>query len=408
MKNVIKSIKEFNAGRNPELLNIKFNLMREDIFHFYRATCHLFAEDNHTQKIINAAPLTWICGDLHLENFGSYKGNNRAVCFDINDFDEAILAPCLWDVSRFLCSIIIAHKSLSVKKEEAIILADLVLKRYIKIISLARIGMIETETSTGIIRDMLEGLKSRKRKEFIDKRTERIAGKLKLKIDGIKTIAMNEEKKIQLKNCISNWAQSKRDKEFYEVKDIAIRIAGTSSLGIERYVILVEGKGKDNHYLLDMKLAMPSSLLKFTKAKQPLWNDDAERIIEIQKRMQAFSPALLDTLKWNKKYFVLKELQPTDDKLDLSLMNGKVEKLKNSLNSFADIIAWDQLRSCNQQGSAMSHELIDFVNRDDWQQSLLSFCANYTNIVKQDYEIFCAAFDDGEFSEEEEDAELIS
>ncbi len=407
MKNLIKSIKEFNSGRNPQLLNIKYKLMRDDIFHFYRATCHLFAEDNYAQIIINDAPLTWICGDLHLENFGSYKGNDRVVYFDMNDFDEAILAPFLWDVSRFLCSIIVAHKSLFIKKEEAMILADLVLKRYIKTISIAHIGMVEAETSTGLIHDMLDELKSRKRKEFIDKRTERVSGKLKLKIDGIKTLLINEDEKMLLKNVINTWGQSKSDKDFYEVKDIAIRIAGTSSLGVERYVILVEGKGKDNHYLLDMKLAMPSSLLKFTKAKQPQWSNDAERVIEIQKRMQAVSPALLDTIKWNEKYFVLKELQPTEDKLDLSLMKGKVEKLQASLKSFADIIAWNQLRSANQQGSAGINELTDFVNKPDWQQPLLSFCSNYADVVKEDYKFFCNAFDKGEFNDDE-NAELIS
>ncbi len=32
------------------------------------------------------SPNTWICGDLHLENFGSYKANNKLVYFDLNDF----------------------------------------------------------------------------------------------------------------------------------------------------------------------------------------------------------------------------------------------------------------------------------------------------------------------------------
>ena len=39
------------------------------------------------------SPVCWICGDLHIENFGSYKGDNRLVYFDLNDFDESILAP---------------------------------------------------------------------------------------------------------------------------------------------------------------------------------------------------------------------------------------------------------------------------------------------------------------------------
>ncbi len=40
-----------------------------------------------------------------MENFGSYKGDNRQVYFDINDFDEGALAPASWDLVRLLASI---------------------------------------------------------------------------------------------------------------------------------------------------------------------------------------------------------------------------------------------------------------------------------------------------------------
>jgi uncharacterized protein (DUF2252 family) len=45
------------------------------------------------------------------------------------------------------------------------------------------------------------------------------------------------------------------------VLDIGRRIAGTGSLGVERYVVLVEGKGSpDRNYLLDIKEAKPSAM----------------------------------------------------------------------------------------------------------------------------------------------------
>ncbi len=75
------------------MVQIKYKLMTENMFRFFRGTCHLFYEDLSKTNTIPPAPLTWICGDLHLENFGSYKGDNRLVYFDLNDFDESILAP---------------------------------------------------------------------------------------------------------------------------------------------------------------------------------------------------------------------------------------------------------------------------------------------------------------------------
>ena len=408
MDQTISSILKFNQNRNETLVQLKYKAMRADIFRFYRGTCHLFFEDNHQNKLLNDAPNTWICGDLHLENFGSYKGDNRLVYFDMNDFDEALLAPCLWDVSRFLCSIIVAHKIMGIKKVESIVLAESVLKSYVNALQKAHAKFIQTETSQGVIKDLLDALKQRKRKDFIDKRTEIIVGKRKIKVDGIKAFTLDENQKSKVKNVIDDWAQSQEKKDFYKVHDIATRIAGTGSLGLERYVILVEGNGKDNHYLLDMKIAMPSSLQKFSKAIQPKWNNDAERVIEIQQRMQAVSPALLHAIEMEGENFVLKELQPSKDKLDLTLIDGKIKKLTGSLNTFAEILAWDQLRSSSRQGSVTADELIDFAMRTDWQQPILDFCATYFEKVKTDYIIFCNAFDDGEFNFDSEGVEMVS
>ena len=108
MATVVERIQQFNHNRKPELLTLKYQMMRQNAFAFLRGTCHLFYEDFPAHSPLNLAPPVWICGDLHLENFGSYKGNDRLVYFDINDFDEAVLAPCTWDLARFLTAILVA------------------------------------------------------------------------------------------------------------------------------------------------------------------------------------------------------------------------------------------------------------------------------------------------------------
>ncbi|HEY4209389.1 MAG TPA: DUF2252 family protein, partial [Puia sp.] len=103
MSSIPQRIKDFNSDRLPEYVAIKFQMMAENAFRFLRGACHLFYED--LGDALQRYPLSWICGDLHLENFGTYKGDNRLVYFDVNDFDEGILAPALWDVSRMVTSI---------------------------------------------------------------------------------------------------------------------------------------------------------------------------------------------------------------------------------------------------------------------------------------------------------------
>lgn len=84
----------YNRGRDPERLALKYAKMRQSPFIFLRGACHLFYDAIPPIDALIHAPLAWACGDLHFENFGSYKGDNRLVYFDINDFDEAALARC--------------------------------------------------------------------------------------------------------------------------------------------------------------------------------------------------------------------------------------------------------------------------------------------------------------------------
>src|ERR1700730_17049882 len=109
---VSERIRTFNAQLIPDKVQLKYKLMAADVFRFFRGTCHLFYEDLSNQSLIPGTPAVWMCGDLHLENFGSYKGDNRLVYFDLNDFDESILGPASWELARIITSILVAFDSL--------------------------------------------------------------------------------------------------------------------------------------------------------------------------------------------------------------------------------------------------------------------------------------------------------
>ena len=99
------SVYAHNRGRDPRRLALKLTKMAASPFAFFRGACHRFYEVLPDEGVTRDAPAGWIAGDLHLENFGSYKGDNRLVYFDLNDFDEACLAPLTWDVVRFQASV---------------------------------------------------------------------------------------------------------------------------------------------------------------------------------------------------------------------------------------------------------------------------------------------------------------
>ncbi len=105
MQQITERILAFNRHSEPRLAAMKYELMLENTFRFFRGSCHIFYEDLIANADLPLSPTCWICGDLHVENFGSYRGDNRLVYFDLNDFDEAMLAPVLWDIVRMTTSI---------------------------------------------------------------------------------------------------------------------------------------------------------------------------------------------------------------------------------------------------------------------------------------------------------------
>ncbi len=397
---IAKRIKQFNSGRNPDVLQMKYKNMRSNAFVFYRGSCHLFYEDLPSKSFFDLAPPVWVCGDLHLENFGCYQADNRGVYFDINDFDESVLAPCLWDVARLLTSLLLSADTLKIDLPTAVQLCKHFLKTYTQTLQAGSARLMEEKFAQGTLKKFLESVSSRKRKEFINSRTVKIDDKRKLLINAEHVCKIGKAKKQQIKKVISEWAKTQQLSEFDKVLDVGYRIAGTGSLGLERYVLLVKGKGAEKHHLLDMKIANPSCLTPYLKMKQPFWKNEADRVIQIQRQMQIFPQALLSAIKFDKQWFVLKELQPSQDKMDLTLCKGKVEEIKNVIETFAEILAWDQLRSGGRSGSATADELIHFASIfPEWGEELMNYSMSYARQVQKDFKEFSMAYDAGYFND---------
>ncbi|MEH2452775.1 DUF2252 domain-containing protein [Nostoc sp.] len=389
--NIIERVYRFNEGRNPKLLELKYKAMRSDVFTFYRGTCHLFYEDFPRDLPLNVAPSVWVCGDLHLENFGSYKGDNRLVYFDINDFDEACLAPCTWDLVRFITSMIVGSHALKVNESEALHLSNYFLDAYSNTLAKGIARSVENKTTLGLVKDLLKSLKTRLRQDFLDKHTKEKKGKRHLIIDNKHIIEAKEAEQQRIRELISNWQKSKqKDANFYQVLDVQQRIAGTGSLGLERYAILVEGKGSpDGNYLLDLKLTETCSLQPYLTLPQPDWSSESARVVAIQERVQGTPPALLAMIVDGNKSYVLRELQPEEDRVSLQAWDGKLERLNKLMQTMGEVTAWDQLRSGGRQGSAIADDLIKFAHLSDWCNQILEYAISYSKQVKLDYQEFC-------------------
>jgi Uncharacterized protein conserved in bacteria (DUF2252) len=89
----------------------KHERMRKDPFVFLRATYYRWAR--HIGKIcpeLADAPAALCVGDIHLENFGTWRDTDGRWVWGVNDFDEAAVTPYAFDLVRLTVSVGLAPK----------------------------------------------------------------------------------------------------------------------------------------------------------------------------------------------------------------------------------------------------------------------------------------------------------
>lgn len=397
---IVRCLQDFNAGRDPERLQMKYRAMRTSPFVFLRGTCHLFYQQLPRSALIESAPPGWLCGDLHLENFGSYKGDNRLAYFDINDFDEAALAPVDWDLVRLLTSVRVGAESISASPAEALLLCRQFLDSYAGALAQGEIRWVERDTAQGLVGRLLANLRGRLRADFLNRRTilDARVRRRTLRLDGKKALPVSGRRRERVTQIVGQFAEQQPDPAFYKVLDVARRIAGTGSLGLERYVILVKGKGSpDRNYLLDLKQAKSSALAPYLTMPQPRWKSEAHRVVTLQRRMQAVSMAFLQPLRIGRQSYVLRALQPSEDRVTLDRSSQTLKELERVLGVMGCLTAWGQLRSAGREGSATADELIAFGQRRKWRRQLLDVSKDCAAQVRRDWQIYCQAWDDKAF-----------
>lgn len=406
MVDVVKAISRFNAGRDPQRLALKYAAMAASPFVFLRGTCHLFYRQLPDARVLARAPLAWVCGDLHLENFGSYRADNGLTYFDINDFDEGALAPLTWDLVRFLTSVLCASAELGLKRAEARKMCAQFSQHYAQALAEGRMRWVERETATGPIKELFDELRDRKRVDFLDDRTERDGKRgRRLRIDGKRALQVSDKQQAQVTRLIERFAKRQDDAGFFEVLDVARRIAGTGSLGVERYVVLVRGKASedskkaDGNHLLDLKLALPTSLSAPLRTRlglrQPAWASEGERCVALQERLQAVPVAMLHELGAADKRYVLRSLLPSQDRISLDPKHTDLDELRGVLADMGRLVASAHLRASGRQGSANADALIEFGRRHKaWVGPLQEAAEDCAAQVRDDWKTWAAAVRD--------------
>jgi len=113
--NFLKATERYEAWLRQQVdvvasdLRLKHTRMREARFPFLRATYYRWAQvwPRHCAELAGA-PRVLAVGDLHVENFGTWRDTEGRLAWGVNDFDEAWRLPYTHDLVRLATSVAIA------------------------------------------------------------------------------------------------------------------------------------------------------------------------------------------------------------------------------------------------------------------------------------------------------------
>ena len=186
-------------------------------------------------------------------------------------------------------------------------------------------------------------------------------GHRRLKIDGHKLLPATAEQIASVRNLLKQVARQQDRPDFFEVLDIARPVVSGPA------ALYRAGSGQGRRGWAGMagsetgKLAIGSSL--HSGLQHARWTTPAEQVVAIPCRMQAVSPALLQAVEMDGQSYVLRALQPSEDRIDLASAKGSIPHLQDLLSRLAQLTAWSQLRSSGREGSACADELIEYAGK---------------------------------------------
>ena len=132
--NIVKATKKFEDWLRLHIrivepdLRFKHEQMAAALFPFFRATFYRWVQVwPEVCAELERVPHLLSVGDLHVENFGTWRDTDGRLVWGVNDFDEACLFPYTMDLVRLATSALLAtreeHLTMKAKESAAAILA---------------------------------------------------------------------------------------------------------------------------------------------------------------------------------------------------------------------------------------------------------------------------------------------
>ncbi|WP_043682223.1 DUF2252 domain-containing protein [Streptomyces xylophagus] len=297
--------------RLPELLPIRYGRMAASPFAFFRGSAAVMAADLASQP--HTGLTVQLCGDAHLLNFGLYASPERALLFDLNDFDETFPGPFEWDVKRLAASVAVAGRENGhspAKAHRAALEATAAYRTALR--ALARKGELAVwydRIDADSLLPLVRSARNRRRVESSLTRARRrtslhAVGKLTETVDGRRRIVHDPPllepagaaDMASLRKIFSDYRSTLSEErrlllDRYRFVDAARKVVGVGSVGTRCFIVLLAGRDQDDPLFLQIKEARKSVLEEHLPSGP--YVHPGHRVVAGQRLLQAASDIFL-------------------------------------------------------------------------------------------------------------------
>src|SRR5215471_11475651 len=302
----LETILAQNQIRVPELVPIRLQRMAASPWNYYRGSAAVMAADLASQP--SSGLMVQLCGDAHVLNFGLWATPERNLSFDLRDFDETLPGPFEWDVKRFATSLVVAARENGIKpaRAAAAVTAGVEaycrrMRRYATMPELDiwydsmhvddLIGFFEPADRGQVSIHIERKRERRTSRGAFAKLTEMANGRPRITEDPPIRVALSDDEQDYLvDHLLAEYRltlQEDRRSLFdrFTAVDVVRQVVGVGSVGMQVYLVLLEGRTGLDPLFLQAKQAGPAVYEAHTQPSRH--RGHGERVISGKRLIQS-------------------------------------------------------------------------------------------------------------------------
>lgn len=328
-----------NRGRQSKLVPLRMGRMASSAFAYLRGSACVMAWD--LAQLPDTGLNVIIDGDAHIDNFGLFGTPEGEVVFDMNDFDETMVGPWIWDLKRLCASVNVAGRDngFSRRERHATVMACAAGYRR-SILRLAGMSTLAVWYQHSLadhfaaefggdakVRAIIQKAEGKARLQenhrLFEKVIDRSGKQPRFRDDQPLLARADDDTREQLIEALYGYTDTvSRERAYmlrrYRVIDAAHRVVGVGSVGTRAWLVLLLGNNPDDPLFLQVKEAVKPAAAPYAPPPPKDFQHHGRRVAHGQRLLQATGDPLLGWTSMDGRPYYVRQMRnmkggiPTD------------------------------------------------------------------------------------------------